>query len=159
MIKIDNLGLVKFAQDVYELSTPQGLGFLHAQAGGLSEEAATELVARQENNPRIALDMDYVSGRACKMTVFETEDGYYEVPDSWYDHTESQYDELLKRHDIIRNTPTTEKTASGSDLGVPAGCTLNPVLQMAVMVDGREHPCDRCNMDRDVCKGYARKAR
>jgi hypothetical protein len=55
--------------------------------------------------------------------------------------------------------PKEEKCASEPTLGVPSGCTLDPMLLMAVAMGKREHPCDRCNMDRNVCKGYARKGR
>ena len=41
--------------------------------------------------------------------------------------------------------------------GLSADCTLNPGLVIAIMMGGKEHPCDRCNMDRKVCRGYPRK--
>lgn len=100
--------------------------------------------------------MDYVHGRACKMHIFKTKEGY-ELPDTWYDHTEAQYDELLSRHGISRDGTKTEVCAFEPGIGVPAGCTLNPMLQMAMALKGNEHPCDRCNMDRAKCKGYAKK--
>jgi hypothetical protein len=37
MIDISGIDLVKFAQAVYELSKPQGLGFLHFSPGPLEE--------------------------------------------------------------------------------------------------------------------------
>ena len=42
--------------------------------------------------------------------------------------------------------------------GLSSDCTLNASLVMAIMMGGREHPCDRCNEDRNVCRGYPRKA-
>ena len=98
MKKVKELDLVKFVQDVYSLSSPQGLGFLHYQPGDITTEQATKLVARFVEDERIALSLDYVLGRACKMVVFRSKGGGYELPDSWFDHTESQYAELLKRH-------------------------------------------------------------
>lgn len=40
--------------------------------------------------------------------------------------------------------------------GLSADCTLDPMIVMAIMMGGREHPCDRCNKDRKVCRGYPR---
>jgi hypothetical protein len=158
MIKVakDKLNLVKFAQDAYELSTPQGMGFLHAKAGGLDEGEAQAIVERFKDDNHCALALDYVHGRACKMTVRKGEEGY-ELPDSWYDHTNAQYSDLLSRHGIEYKTEEKEKKASHYTLGVPAGCDLDPMLIAAISMTNKEHPCDRCNADRSVCKGYARK--
>lgn len=41
--------------------------------------------------------------------------------------------------------------------GLSSDCTLEPMLVLAIIMSGREHPCDRCNMDRKVCRGYPRK--
>ena len=92
MIDITGSDLVKVAQAVYDLSKPQGMGFLHAKSGGLSDEQAKSLI--QEG--RIALRMDYVSGRACKMTVFRDQ-GKLLIRDNWYDHSENQLMELIDR--------------------------------------------------------------
>ncbi len=35
-------------------------------------------------------------------------------------------------------------------------CKLDPLLTIAIMMGGIEHPCDRCNMDRKECRGYPR---
>jgi hypothetical protein len=40
--------------------------------------------------------------------------------------------------------------------GLSADCTLDPMIVMAIMMSGREHPCDRCNKDRKVCRGFPR---
>jgi len=40
--------------------------------------------------------------------------------------------------------------------GLSADCKLNPMVVMAIMLGGREHPCDRCNWDRKECRGYPR---
>lgn len=94
MIKITGLDLTKFVQKVYELSKPQGLGILHFQEGGLSEEDAKAIINREGKADRIAVSMDYVQGRACKMTVFR-EDGDLFIRPNWYDHSRSQLEELL----------------------------------------------------------------
>ena len=41
--------------------------------------------------------------------------------------------------------------------GLSADCTLDKMVVMAIMTEGREHPCDRCNMDRKICRGYPRE--
>jgi len=41
--------------------------------------------------------------------------------------------------------------------GLSADCTLNPWVVMAIVTEGKEHPCDRCNMDRKECRGYPRR--
>ena len=91
MIDITGIDLIKFVKKVYDLSQPLGLGFLHYQEGGLSNEAAKELI--KENDPFI-VNMDYVKGRACKMKVFNKE-GKLSIHDNWYDHNDNQLKELL----------------------------------------------------------------
>ncbi len=39
---------------------------------------------------------------------------------------------------------------------MPDSCLLSPMLVIAILLEGREHPCDRCNHDRNICKGYPR---
>jgi hypothetical protein len=34
---------------------------------------------------------------------------------------------------------------------------LNASVVMAILIGGREHPCDRCNEDRKICHGFPRK--
>lgn len=41
--------------------------------------------------------------------------------------------------------------------GLSADCKLDPLIVMAILMEGREHPCDRCNIDRAECRGYPRK--
>lgn len=86
--------LVKFAQKVYELSVPQGLGFLNFALGGLSEEDAKDCIIDNPTSTTV-LSMDYVHGRSCKMHVYNRE-GKWWLPQVWYDHTDAQYNELLK---------------------------------------------------------------
>jgi len=39
---------------------------------------------------------------------------------------------------------------------LPSGCTLDPMIILVITMEGREHPCDRCNEDREKCGGYPR---
>ncbi len=106
MIEITGVDLKEFAKKVYELSLPQGLGYLHYEKGGLSDKQAEQIVTGitsgifARNNNRIALDMDYVSGRACKMVVFKEEGKLY-IRKNWYDHTDTQLKLLLEHFNII----------------------------------------------------------
>ena len=100
MIDLTGVDLVKFAQKAYDLSVPQGLGLLHFEDGGLSEAEAKEITKHTRGD--VVLDMDYVKGRACKMTVFSENDekkGLF-MHDAWYDHTNDQLKELLSAFDI-----------------------------------------------------------
>ena len=96
MIEITGTDLTKFAQEVYDLSKPQGLGFPHFTPAPLSDDDAVKLRGMEKPDGAIALSMDYVHGRACKMTVWR-EDGKLYIRDTWYDHGPSLLRELLKR--------------------------------------------------------------
>jgi hypothetical protein len=92
MIDITNVDLIKFVKRVYELSLPQGLGFLHYKTGGLTDEEAKSFIIPSPNS--IAINMDYVKGRACKMVVWREGTTLY-IRNSWYDHMDEQLRELL----------------------------------------------------------------
>lgn len=38
--------------------------------------------------------------------------------------------------------------------GLSSDCKLPPEIAIAIQLEGREHPCDRCNEDRQICRGY-----
>jgi hypothetical protein len=40
--------------------------------------------------------------------------------------------------------------------GLSSDCTLNPMVTIAILMGGIEHPCDRCNEDRNKCRGFPR---
>ena len=94
-VDLTGVDLKEFAKKVYDLSVPQGFGFLHAVSGSLSDEDAISIVDRFTDSERIALDMDYIRGRACKMTVFK-KDGKLFTYIPWYDHTDEQLAKLLE---------------------------------------------------------------
>ena len=102
MIDITDVNLVDFAKMVYELSSPQGLGFLHFTPNPLTDAEAEDLVATFKKDKICALYMDYVNGRACKMSVSRAEDGKLTIPDNWYDHTDRIYQQLLSHFNIQR---------------------------------------------------------
>lgn len=92
MINCTGVDLVKLAQEAYRLSSPQGLGFLHFTEEPLSEEEAKQYI---QDTSYCVLDMDYVHGRAVKLTILKGENNTLNLKDSWYDHTDEQYKELL----------------------------------------------------------------
>lgn len=94
MIDITGIPLTEVAKAAYDLSRPQGMGFLHYQEGSLSDEDAAKLV--NEDHRSCPLEMDYVRGRAVKLTVFR-KDGKLLILNKWFDHSESDLEELLSR--------------------------------------------------------------
>ena len=100
MIDITGIDLVEFAKKVYELSAPQGMGFLHYTPEPITDEEAKQCIQEEGRN---ALNMDYVKGRACKMHV-RREDGKLTISDTWYDHTDRIYQQLLDHFNIQKPT-------------------------------------------------------
>lgn len=94
MIDITGVDLLKFVKEAYNLSSPQGMGFIHYQEGELSDADAQAIIDVENRN--YAVTMDYVKGRSIKMHV-RKEDGKLLINDDWYDHSDSQLAELLKR--------------------------------------------------------------
>lgn len=96
MIDITGCDLRKVIQEAYDLSVPQGMGFLHFKPGPLSEEEVTGIWERFKNDNQLALSMDYIKGRAVKLTVFRR-DGRLYIDTQWYDHPPHDYDLFLER--------------------------------------------------------------
>lgn len=93
---ITGTDLKVFVKKVYELSKPQGMGMLHYEPGDLDDATADEIVrSAAYHNPRFPIQLDYLKGRACKMTVTADGDRLY-IQKSWYDHSPEQLEELLK---------------------------------------------------------------
>ena len=100
-IDVTDADLIKLIQEAYNLSAPQGLGFLHFTADPLSDEEAQQLIDSAANDRGIAAGLDYVKGRACKLTVFIEDDKRW-ICNSWYDHNDAMLDLLLERVGIDR---------------------------------------------------------
>ncbi len=97
MIDVTGIDKAAFAKAVYRLSVPRGFGILHAKTGPLDDESANSIA----NQP--TFHMNYVEGRACKMTLQE-QDGKLLASDSWYDHTDRDYEELLSEFGFSRES-------------------------------------------------------
>jgi len=94
MIDVTRHNMRNLVRSAYDLSRPQGLGFLHYKQGSLSDVEIDEILG--ESDERYAVRMDYVNGRSCKLTVRRIGDKLY-VHDEWHDHSSEQLRELLKR--------------------------------------------------------------
>lgn len=97
MINVTGIDLVTFIKKVYDLSISQGLGCLYYQAGGL-----TSAEARQYIRPDGSVNMDYVKGRACKMSV-QQRNGTLFIHNPWFDHSDEQLRQLLEAVGISPN--------------------------------------------------------
>ena len=97
-IDITGINLIEFVRGVYRLSVPAGLGWLHFTEGELTDEEVKEILDIWKKDKQFALDMDYIKGRACKMTVFrkDREEKKIFIYSPWYDHTDIQLKKLLK---------------------------------------------------------------
>jgi len=96
MIEITGASLREIVKAAYSLSQPRGLGFLHFTPGDMSDEQAAEIVSMQHRDPRIALNLDYVGGRAVKLTVWRDTENRLWTARKWYDHSAQDLRDLLK---------------------------------------------------------------
>lgn len=93
-IKVSRDKLPDAIKKAFDLSRPQGLGFIHHREGPLEEEAVQQIMDNSYN--RLLANMDYVHGRSCKFHVRQAEeDGFMLIEPRWYDHGDYQLDELL----------------------------------------------------------------
>jgi len=100
MIKVTGADPVELVKAAYDLSKPQGMGFMHYQEGSLTNEEAKSLV--NENDDRLVVSLDYVKGRSCKFNVFKQGNDLF-IREDWYDHSPTQLNTLLERVGVERN--------------------------------------------------------
>ena len=96
-IRVPDEKFTKLVQTIYDLSKPQGMGFLHFTAEPMTDEQAEAIVKSASKSTGSALYLDYVPGRACKMSVHRDDEGLYINGPSWYDHGEHALKELCRR--------------------------------------------------------------
>ena len=95
MIDVTEIGLVNLIKKAYLLSSPQGFGFLHYKDGDeLTPDEVGKLITQSRGCSNIAVRLDYVKGRACKLRVFRVGERLY-INNSWYDHSESDLIQLI----------------------------------------------------------------
>lgn len=96
-IEVTGVKLTDLVHAAYNPSRPQGLGRLHFQGGGLTDDEAAEIVARfKDDRDGTVLSMDYVKGRSIKFHV-RRRDGRLFIHNSWYDHSDDELRMLLKQ--------------------------------------------------------------
>ena len=82
----------------YDLSHPQGMGYLHFNPKPMTEEQAQKIIDDQSKWGRI--NLDYVSGRAVKLTFYVDEEGHYVIDgEGWFDHSDENW--MAFKHLII----------------------------------------------------------
>lgn len=95
MIDVTDAPLEAIVRAAYSFSRPQGLGHLHYQPGDLTDEEFAQIITATAGPSFVALSMDYVKGRACKMTVFQ-QDGRRYIDNRWYNHSDGQLRQFLE---------------------------------------------------------------
>ncbi len=85
---------IEIIKAVYDLSRPQGLGFLHYSPEPLTDEQALACIPKPEM-PQ--LHLDYIRGRACKFVLLTDPDGRYFDATYWLDHTDEDLAGLIER--------------------------------------------------------------
>jgi hypothetical protein len=101
MIDITGTDLRKFIAKAYELSQPQGMGFLHFKEGPLDDESIDKIL--NVKNEFCVCGMDYVHGRSIKMAVYSKGDRLLIGGPGWYDHSDYQLEELLSADGVVNN--------------------------------------------------------
>jgi len=91
-LEITGANLIDVVKAAYDLSKPVGMGFMHYTPEPLTDDEARELINGDRSG--VALSLDYVKGRACKLVVFKDEERLF-VRKDWYDHSDSDLDKLI----------------------------------------------------------------
>lgn len=104
-LDITGVDLGELVRGAYDLSIPAGLGDLHYTPGGLSDDEVEVILGNclGVGYNHLAVALDYVKGRGCKMNVFKgegEEEGRLYIERNWFDHTDKQLIELLKRVNV-----------------------------------------------------------
>lgn len=101
-VTITRDNLPKVIAKAYELSQPQGIGFLHAKPGDIPADVLQQILDRTDEAKTDwgkLIRLDYVQGRAIKLGIhFDVDAGSYYLEDTgngWYDHSDEQWVELL----------------------------------------------------------------
>ena len=95
-IDVTNIDKVELVKAVYELSRPQGMGMMHFDPAPLTTKDVQSMI-----RPDGTIRLDYVKGRACKVTTTrEGERFFFQAP--WYDHTDEQLYKLLDAFGLER---------------------------------------------------------
>lgn len=86
----------------FDLSQPQGMGYLHYQPGPIPADTLRRILDNSDNATMPYLrgvSLDYVEGRAVKLHIpYSEEDSthYLEERPHWYDHSDRAWRELVE---------------------------------------------------------------
>lgn len=96
MINVTDCDLKILISTAYKLSAQQGLGYFDpdGNSDNLTPEIVDEILAKSQKDSICVISMDYVNGRAVKMTVFRKEAGLF-IENHWFDHNDDQLRKLL----------------------------------------------------------------
>lgn len=97
-----NIDLVALVKKAFDLSSPQGMGYLHHTPLPMPNSLAKEILANGHGS--VVFSMAYVRGRAVKFTVHRLPNGDLIAPARWFDHTIGDYIELLGAFNIPEQT-------------------------------------------------------
>lgn len=101
MIDVSDINLASLIGAAYARSRPQGMGHYHFQPGPLPQEELEKILAHRRFNTerqKGSVSMDYVLGRAVKLTVHLVGDGADAkrfIPARWFDHSDHDLISLL----------------------------------------------------------------
>ena len=108
MIEVTGIDLRRLIKAVYAESVPQGMGFLHAQEGPMSDDVVEHIMAKCNVYPKgqkgCVVNLDYVMGRSVKFSVFQDEEEKLWVRKFWYDHSELKLRRALREAGLKENT-------------------------------------------------------
>lgn len=96
-IDITGIDIVKFGQDIFDLSPSTGKAKLIAKT--IKVLPPEEVMKHVYPTGEIFLKMDIVKGRDCRMVVYRREENLLIEP-IWPNHSEKDFIELLRRHGI-----------------------------------------------------------
>ena len=94
LIEIDPTKIVELIQFAYVRSRPQGMGLFHFMNEPMSKEQASEIISIWHPKD---IYMDYIRGRAVKLTIMRTENNQYWINPFWFDHTIREFYELVEK--------------------------------------------------------------
>lgn len=96
-VDITGVDLRKLLIAAFDVSVPRGMGFLHHREEPLSDAEAESVLSRNKPDSYVALNADYVRGRAVKLTVWRDRDtGSYYTRPYWFDHDQSKLAAILR---------------------------------------------------------------
>lgn len=107
VIDLTHMDFRKMIKKAYDLSVPQGLGFLNAERGPLPDTDVEGVLQTCRDSQIEYLSIDYLKGRSIKLYIHQVLDDqrkcFVDHPDVkfymypyWYDHSTQALEELLR---------------------------------------------------------------